>query len=145
MCKVSNKNPLLCPSAQPEMAHAVIFGIVGGSFSEPRVGFVDEPQPVTEELLSLPESIQPTEVFRIAAPCAERQCQHFVVGACNLARRLVQILPTTESQVPSCSIRRECRWWVQEGKAACLRCPQIVTRTIHPSGALCEAAIPLEG
>jgi hypothetical protein len=30
-------------------------------------------------------------------------------------------------QLPACNIRAECRWFRQEGRAACLRCPQIMT------------------
>jgi hypothetical protein len=33
--------------------------------------------------------------------------------------------------LPPCSIRPGCMWWRQEGKNACLRCPQVVTETRH--------------
>jgi hypothetical protein len=43
--------------------------------------------------------------------------------------RVVEKLPAVAEDLPPCSIRRNCRWWQQEGKAACQRCPQIITDT----------------
>lgn len=142
MDTVSKVTTLLCPSAQPEMDQAVVFGIIGGSISEPRVGYLDRPSRVSDELSNFPKEVHPTEVFRIAAPCAERQCRHFLAGRCSLASRLIQILPVGESQIPSCSIRSTCRWWAQEGKQACLRCAQVVTFTISPSKSMVQVATP---
>jgi hypothetical protein len=133
---------LLCPSAQPDMDRAVVFGIIGGSISGPRVGYLDRPRPVSNEVATFPEEVQPTEVFRIAAPCAERQCRHFLADRCSLASRLIKILPVGESKIPSCSIRSTCRWWAQEGKEACLRCPQVVTFAMSPSISMVEVATP---
>jgi hypothetical protein len=49
----SNVSPPLCPDAQPEMEESVAFGIVGGSAEEPRLAYLDRPQPVTDELLEM--------------------------------------------------------------------------------------------
>ena len=37
-------------------------------------------------------------------------------------------------------IRRTCRWFAQEGRAACLRCPQILTTNIEADEELMEVA-----
>jgi hypothetical protein len=101
--------PLQCPSAQPTMAGSVVLGVVDGTVSSPRLRYLVEPQPVTEELLALSAPVAPTEVFRFAAPCATSACQRFA-----------------------------------EGRAACLRCPQVVTQVHHPSPDLYTAATPPE-
>jgi hypothetical protein len=44
--------------------------------------------------------------------------------------------------LPACRIRPDCRWFVQEGRAACLRCPQIVTYSVNPTEELSLAATP---
>jgi len=134
------ETPLLCPSAQEEMAESVIFGIVGGTETEPRVAYLVEPQIVTDELLELTQPVKPTEVFRIAAPCAGSACKHFDGSNCRLASRIVRLLPKVVEVLPPCRIRPNCRWWQQEGKQACKRCPQIVTETYHPSDQLRRAA-----
>jgi hypothetical protein len=134
--------PPLCPSAQPEMAGSLLFGVVGGTVAEPRLGYLREPQPVTAELLSLADPVPPTEVFRFAAPCAGAGCRHFEGTRCRLATRIVQLLPAAVAVLPPCRLRPHCRWWQQEGKEACRRCPLIVTETAHPSERLRQAADP---
>ncbi|NJR64382.1 MAG: nitrogen fixation protein [Leptolyngbyaceae cyanobacterium CRU_2_3] len=132
----------LCPSAQPEMAESVIFGVIKGTLAEPRLTHLAKPRPVTDELLRLASPVKPTEVFRFAAPCANNSCQHFDGSNCRLAKRIVDLLPAVETILPPCQIRSSCRWWQQEGKTACLRCPQIVTETYNPSEPLNQAADP---
>ncbi|NCS45084.1 MAG: nitrogen fixation protein, partial [Microcystis aeruginosa BS11-05] len=44
--------------------------------------------------------------------------------------------------LPPCRIRQNCRWWLQEGKAACLRCPQVVTDNYNPSEIFVKVAEP---
>src|SRR4051794_35165032 len=116
------RSPPLCPSAQPEMEGSVVFGVADG----PRVSYLAAPIATSVEVLALAGPVPPTEVFRFAAPCAPGGCRHFDGAACRLAERIVQLLPPAVAGVPPCPIRPDCRWWQQEGKAACLRCPTIV-------------------
>ena len=97
---------------------------------------------MTDELLAVSGSVTPTEVFRFAAPCAGSGCRHFDGTDCRLAQRIVSMLPTVVDVLPACPLRSNCRWWQQEGKAACLRCPQVVTKTYHPSEQLRQVATP---
>jgi hypothetical protein len=138
----SAKNEPLCPSAQPTMTESVVFGIVAGTVEQPQLTHLVKPQPVTEELLALAHPVKPTEIFRFAAPCANSSCQHFDGSQCRLATRIVEGLPAVVEQLPPCPIRASCRWWQQEGKAACLRCPQIATETFSPSKQLLQASDP---
>ena len=128
-----------CPSARPEMPHSAVFGVVLGSVEQPRVAYLDQPQPVTPELLALAGPVSPTEVFRFAAPCAGAACQHFDGTNCRLVTRIVERLPAAADRLPECAIRDACRWWHQEGREACLRCPLIATE----SQGLAEIAEPL--
>jgi hypothetical protein len=124
---------LLCPSAQPGMADSVVFGVVTGTVEKRRIGYLTEPQPATDEVLGLAGAVKPTEIFRIAAPCAESACTHFDGANCRLAQRIVQGLPVASAGLAPCKIRPRCRWWRQEGKAACLRCPEVITESYDAS------------
>ncbi len=132
----------LCPSARPESVDGIVFGVVGGTATAPRIAYLKQPLPVTEELLAKASPVTPGEIFRTAASCAELGCQHFNGKDCRLAMRIVEKLPAVMEELPPCSIRRNCRWWQQEGKAACRRCPQIVTDNYSPSEKLRQAADP---
>ena len=142
MKKQENDAQIMCPSARPEMKGAVVFGVIGGTVEEPRLVHLAAPQPVTEEVLALSGPVTPAEVFRFAAPCAGHACTHFDGQDCRLATRIVQILPAATSSLPPCQLRPECRWWQQEGRAACLRCPQVVSDCLNPSDDMLRAALP---
>jgi hypothetical protein len=127
--KKSNEKTLLCPSAQPEMEDARVLGVLGGTPEAPALTYLNDRLGVTDELLASTAPVKPTQVLRFAARCQEKACCHFDGRNCNLATRIVQILPPVTEALPACLIRPECRWYQQEGKAACMRCPQVVTET----------------
>lgn len=131
--KSTSRTPPLCPSTRPEMEGSVVFGVVGGTGAQPRVAYLLDPQPVTSEILALSEPVEPTEVFRFASSCAGDACKHFDGSNCRLVTKMVRLLPIAVKKLPSCRLRPNCRWWKQEGRAACLRCPQIVSETYQPS------------
>ncbi len=84
----------------------------------------------------LPPAVPAGQVLRIAADCAQDACRHFHDDACHLVRRVVDLLPEVVAELPACNIRRDCRWWAQEGAAACHRCPGVVT--VSPPDGLIE-------
>ena len=132
---------LMCPSAQPDMAGARVLGVVGGTAEALQVGYVNEHLPVSNELLAAAAPLKPTEVFRFAAHCEGKACRHFDGKNCNLATRIVQILPAVVDALPACLIRSTCRWYQQEGRDACMRCPQVVTESYEPSEDFKRAAL----
>jgi hypothetical protein len=89
--------------------------------------YLSETLPATPEVLAMAAPLKATEVFRLAATCAEHKCPHFDGADCRLATRVVQILPAAVDTLPPCIIRKDCRWYSQEGGAACKRCPEITT------------------
>jgi hypothetical protein len=131
----------LCPSAPPQWEGSQVIGVVGGTADVP---YLPEPLPVTDELLALAGPVAPQEVFRFAAPCACSGCGHFAKeeSKCRLAEKVARWVPIAVEKLPPCSIRPNCRWWQREGKAACLRCPQVVTHNFKPSQTMREAGDP---
>jgi len=119
----------LCPSAQPGMEGCRVLGVVQRDGATPVLTYLNEHLPATPGVLALAAPLKPTEVFRLAAVCAEHQCPHYDGADCRLATRVVQILPASVDTLPPCIIRKNCRWYTQEGGAACKRCPEITTVT----------------
>ena len=141
---MSTPRQTLCPSAQPEWPGSQIIGVVGGTADAPEVAYLTEPQPVTPELLELTKPVRPAEVFRFASPCVNGACPHFAEGEgkCKIAEKVVRWEPTVVEKLPACTIRASCRWWQQEGKSACMRCPRVVTEAFGGSDALRKTADP---
>jgi hypothetical protein len=107
--------------------------VVGGAPGERRVGCLQGRVPVTDELLAMAGPVKPTQVFRFGAPCAGSGCSHFDGSDCRLATKLVQLTPAITKDLPACHLRPDCRWWKQEGKAACMRCPAVMTDCFIPT------------
>lgn len=126
------------------MEGARVFGIVVSQPPTPEVAWLEEPIPVTPELLAKTGDVEPQQLFRVTAPCQESRCTHFDGSHCQLAVRIVQILPAVTDSLPPCQLRINCRWFVQEGKPACLRCPQVVTHNYEATEEVARAALPPE-
>lgn len=134
-----------CPSADPSMPNASLLGVHTEKDGVARLAYLDQLAPVTEELLALSSPLEPTRVFRFTAPCATGACAHFDGADCRLATRIVDRLEPAVDELPECPVRPVCRWWSQEGKAACVRCPMVATESYGATAAeqsLAEIATP---
>jgi hypothetical protein len=134
MRRTSNTTPSRsCPSITSIGPDAKVFGVLVAPTPDAlQVGYFTEALPATAELLAAAAPAKPTEIFRAAAPCAERACKHFDGANCRLAARIAAMLDPVVSTLPRCAIRPVCRWFHQEGRAACLRCPQVTTELRNP-------------
>jgi hypothetical protein len=130
--------PLKCPSAQPGMGDVRLLGVISRDGETPTLAYLDEPVAPTPEMLALAEPLPVSHVFRLAANCEEKKCHHFDGARCQLAVRIANMLPEVVDSLPACTIRPECRWFRQEGRAACVRCPQIITGTFEADEVLKE-------
>lgn len=123
---------LSCPSAQPDMTEARVLGIVGGTVEQPRVDYLKKEAEVSAADLQAIGGRDLTQVLRFSARCESHRCGQFKDGRCSLASRIVQGLAPVVDSLPPCQIRATCRWYAEEGREACLRCPQVVT--LVPNG-----------
>jgi hypothetical protein len=129
---------LLCPSAQPQLRGSVVFANVERKSPGQNVSFLRSSFPISDgTMFALAgDVLRPNEVFRFAAPCEQAGCTNWSGAHCRVAERLVQILPVSSIDLPACAIRSECRWFAQEGSAACMRCSQVVTNSAGFEAAL---------
>lgn len=119
---------LTCPSAQPDMAEAHVFGVVAGTLAEPRIAYLKQDAAISPEMFDRIGTLDPTLVFRYSGVCENSACGQFAAGRCGLGQRILdQLLPVVDA-LPSCQIRATCRWHQEQGDAICLRCPQVMTR-----------------
>ena len=130
-----------CPSTHGADGQALVFAVVEGTVDAPRATYLRRSLPLVA-VRHLSTGVQAEEVFRIAAPCAQSECVHFENAACSLARRAVEELDPVAELPPRCAIRSHCRWWAEQGVAACRRCPQVVTVDYAPDAHKLKAANP---
>lgn len=141
---MSSEDKLMCPSVPPHYPDAIAFGVVGGSVESPELIPLIPPQPVTEELLALAAPVYAGEVFRFAATCVEKKCTHWEgqTKKCRLVQKTIHFVPRAVEKLKPCAIRPTCRWFAQEGKDACVRCPQLASSDPARSEAGNRAAVP---
>jgi len=128
MERVTGDAGLVCPSAKPGMVGSSVIGLNTGTMRHARIEFLDRPLPASDAVLALCGKVDPTELFRFAAQCESATCRNFDGCCCRVASVIVQLLPPVTVKLPRCGVRPQCRWFRQEGRAACVRCPQIVTQ-----------------
>jgi hypothetical protein len=119
-----------------------VIGVVEHGADGAQLAYVNGYVPVLDELIAATGPVPPTLVYRFAAPCASGRCIHFDGQNCQLAARIVEELMPRVEKLPACAIRKTCRWHMQEGAAACLRCPQVVTQVTERSDPLFRVAMP---
>src|SRR3974377_267719 len=107
----------LCPSAQPGMDNCRILGVVQHEGPTPKIVYLTEILPATDEVLALASPLKPTEVFRLSATCAEHKCPHFDGADCRLATRGATMLAPVVGSLAPRVIPKEWRWDSQGGAA----------------------------
>lgn len=118
--------PLACPSA-PAQPGAALLAIVG---SDGRLAHVSPPIPVDEAFVATASRHGAPEArMRFTAPCLEAGCAQWTGSSCGV---IEQVLATgvhedQPTRLPRCDIRSGCRWYRQEGGAACRACPLVLT------------------
>jgi hypothetical protein len=115
------------------MDRCTVLGVVRHEGPKPVLLYLKAPVPATPDVLAMAAPLKPTEVFRLSATCAEHACPHYDGTDCRLATRIVEMVAPAVDALPPCIIRKDCRWFSQEGGAACLRCPEITTVTYDVS------------
>jgi hypothetical protein len=121
-----------------------VFAVIEGTAEQPAATYLQRTAPFTPALDALVAPVQANEAYRLAAPCAADRCRHFDGAGqqCRLVQKTVRLAQVVVRKLPRCAIRTSCRWWHQEGSAACLRCPQVVTLNYAASEAMRWAADP---
>jgi len=121
-----------CPSA-PAVGSSRLLGIVGPGG---RVVYTPGGPRLTETLRSgLGETRADGHLetrYRFSGACVESGCAFWQEGECaavTAAHREYDAVAgaAADGPLPECGIRDTCRWWAQEGPAACAVCTFVVT------------------
>ncbi len=116
-----------CPSAQPDMEGGRPFGVISGTVKGTRIAFFKKSALDAFDWRDKFSTTDATRLLRFGARCEESRCSHFDGNHCSLGQRVKDGLPAVVDALPSCLIRPRCRWYAEQGREVCLRCPQVVT------------------
>lgn len=120
-----NRESVLCPSSVCKEG-AILIGIVR---RDGRIAYSADEIVVNSEFVQIARSGRPPEKrFRFAGKCIQTGCQQWTGSRCGVIDSLSTVPRTVdESNLPECSIRPRCRWFLQSGASACAICPDVIT------------------
>ncbi len=122
-----------CPSAHPAAVGVKVFGVVLGGRGERRVSYLDRQVDLTEELSAAASGVELTRIFRFSGKCIESKCKQFDGERCGLGDKISSTITKVTKSLPRCTIRATCRWFSENGRESCFRCPSIVTAVTDPT------------
>ena len=117
---------ILCPSTKCQEG-AILIGITQ---PDGHIGFIEQRLYVNKEFIQIAKSGQsPEKRFRFGNNCMSSSCEQWVDGHCTVMKRIFDAVGQVEepTSLPTCSIRPQCRWYLQHGGRACVICPWIIT------------------
>ena len=101
-----------------------------GRFNEAGdLAFAARPLVVTKAFLAgAEEGGDVAKRFRFTAPCQKHGCSRWQDGVCAVGKAAAHVAGqfTDPGSLPACVIRAQCRWFEQQGPAACRTCPRVV-------------------
>jgi hypothetical protein len=115
---------LMCPSSRCEPGASLI-----AILDEGRLAHITPALPVNEAFVaSAREHGSPEARMRFASPCLKAGCAQWTGSSCGIIEQVVAAeIGPSGGRLPRCAIRPSCRWYAQEGAAACRACPLVVT------------------
>ncbi|WP_294301211.1 hypothetical protein [uncultured Chryseobacterium sp.] len=128
-----NSTKKMCPSYIGK-AGAQLFGVVN---KDGKVRFIT-PLTVTEEFIATNDHLE--QRFRFTGKCIEKGCAQWNDQdlKCSLSEKIrIPDIPE-DTEIAFCPIRKQCRWFFQDGDKACFSCNEITRNmeelllNIHP-------------
>ena len=124
MCE---SNSILCPSNQCKPGSRLL----GVRQDDGTVSILPEPLPIDESFIQAVKAnpLTPKQRFRFTNKCIESGCNQWNGKGCGVIEQVIQYLDHVPGikELPKCSIRPRCRWFLQKGADACSICTYIVT------------------
>ena len=123
---MSNKGTILCPAHRCQSGSQLL----GGTKA-----ILPQTLPIDEFFIQKVKqhAITPERRYCFTNKCIEGGCKQWNGKDCNVTEKVVQFLdglPIQET-LPTCSIRNDCRWYIQKRDVACKTCSLFVTEVVQ--------------
>jgi hypothetical protein len=127
--------PILCPSSRCKDG-AIVLGIV---LANKTIAYADQRYKIDAAEADVMQhgELRPEQRFRFSSPCAHGGCGQWVKddgplgGRCGVIEEVIAAprLGSLPKELPGCSIRPQCRWFLQRSEEACMVCRFVITDT----------------
>ena len=118
---------IMCPSNKCKPGSKLL----GLRQDDGTISILPEALPIDESFIEKVKDhpLAPEQRFRFTNKCVENGCNQWTGKGCGVIDQVVQYLEhiPAKEELPKCSIRPSCRWFLQKGADACKVCPYIIT------------------
>ncbi|MDB5282471.1 MAG: hypothetical protein JWO06_1546 [Bacteroidota bacterium] len=124
-----SKERILCPSSKCAEGSKLI-GLVK---EDGHVDMLETPLEITEDFIkAAAEGRNPQSRFRFSNNCVQGACKQWTGSRCGVVDGILDHVAQGKTKVEvqaikDCAIRPVCRWYNQNGLAACEICPLVIT------------------
>jgi hypothetical protein len=123
---------VLCPSARLKEG-AILVGIVN---AEGQVTFLPDRLVVNRGFIdNAQQGRSPEKRFRFADTCVKSACRQWSEDRCGVVEQVLGVVSSDQlsEDLPDCSIRSQCRWYLQRKADACWSCSFVITDCLDES------------
>jgi len=104
--------------------------LLGIVFPDGRVAFASDRIILGEEFVqAAQQGRSPESRFRFGGTCVREGCRQWTGERCGVIDTVIDSIGDSvpKEGLPDCSIRPQCRWYLQSGASACTVCPYVQT------------------
>lgn len=116
---------IMCPSSRCKQGSKLL-----GIRQDGMISILPQVLDIDENFIAGANEGTPAEQrFRFANKCVEGGCKQWTGSRCGVIDKMIgymNIVADT-NELPVCSIRPQCRWFLQLGAEACKICPYVIT------------------
>ena len=124
---MEQKDSIMCPSNRCKPGSKLL----GIRQDDGSVSILPEALPIDQAFIDKVTNHErpPEQRFRFTNKCIEHGCNQWTGKGCGVIDQVIQFLDNipVSDELPRCSIRVRCRWFLQKGGDACKVCPFILT------------------
>ena len=94
------------------------------------IAMLPYPLEIDENFIQKANEVAPAEQqFRFVNKCVEGGCKQWTGSRCGVVDKMLTFMDkaTLSHGLFPCSIRKQCRWYLQTGAEACKICPSVIT------------------
>ena len=118
---------ILCPSSKCKTGSELL----GVRQDDGTIAILPQTLAIDEDFIKKvnEDQVPAEQKFRFTNKCIEEGCAQWTGKACGVIEKIVSyldVLPTKE-KLPACSIRKNCRWFLQREGDACRACIFVIT------------------
>lgn len=116
---------IMCPSSKGKQG-ALLLGVRQNG----AIAILPQALQIDQEFIEKANEPTPAEQhFRFANKCVEAGCKQWANNKCGVIDKMQGFLDqvVVSDKLPECSIRHQCRWFLQSAAEACKICPYVIT------------------